>query len=403
MLWTEKHRPKVLEDVVGNEEAKIELLKWILNWEEGKRSKPGVLLTGPPGIGKTTVVHALANEFGFHVIELNASDFRTSQRIYEKVGYVTHTATLDSFIGNKNISKRIILFFDEIDGIDPKADTGGLKAVIDIANRKEVPVLAAANVPDPVSHKELLKTFKVIEFKLLTPRQIILLLKNIVLSENLLISDESLKKIAYNSRGDARLAVNMLQEFTAGVELDYISSPLENLPFDILMKRLNSSNFLAEIKSLLKSNSTQMEDVFYTYFNMILKSISIGFEEKIRLLEECSKLDTIFGLINKKRHFYMLRYIMLLLPWLIYSANRAGVVYDGRIPEYRLRLFIFNRNKRGELSSLYETYLKGRLHASYRKFILYVFPLICFYLNKDEFPSLVKYCKNTIRISTLNR
>ena len=403
MLWTEKHRPKVLEDVIGNEDAKIELLKWILSWEGGKRSKPGILLTGPPGIGKTTAVHALANEFGFHVIELNASDLRTSQRIYERVGYVTHTMTLDSFTGDKNINKRVILFFDEIDGIDPKADTGGLKAVVDIANRKEVPVLAAANVPDPVSHKELLKSFKVVEFKPLTPRQIILLLKNIALSENLSISDESLNKIAYISRGDARLAVNMLQEFTAGVKLDYISSPLENLPLDILMKRLNSSNSLAEIKSLLKSNSTQIEDVFYIYFDMILKSISIRFEEKIRLLEECSKLDTIFGLINKKRHFYMFRYITLLLPWLIYSANRAGVVYDGRIPEYRLRLFIFNRGKRGELSSLYETYFKGRFHFSYRKFVLYVFPLTCFYLDKDEFPSLVKYCKNTVGIYPLNR
>ena len=398
MLWTEKYRPKLLEDIIGNEEAKVELLKWILNWEKNKKSAPGVLLTGPPGIGKTTAIHALANEFNFHLIELNASDFRTAQKIYNKVGYVTHTVTLDSFSKDKAVSKRVILFFDEIDGIDPKSDTGGLKAVIDIASKRQIPIFAAANVPDPVAHKELLKTFKIIEFKNLTPRQIILLLKRIVLLENSSVDDEILKKIAYNARGDARLAVNMLQEAVAGVELEYLSPPMENLPLDVLMKRLNSSNSLTEIKNLLNSNSNQIEDVFYNYFDMILKSGNIKPVDKVRLLEECSKIDILFGLINKKRNFRMLRYITILLPWLIYSANRSGVVYDGRIPEYRLRLFIFNRNKRQELSSLYETYFKGRIHSSYRKFILYTFPLVCFYIDEKEYSSLNKYCKSKMKI-----
>lgn len=393
MLWTEKYRPKVLEEIVGNEEAKLELLKWVVGWQRGVRKDLGVLLTGPPGVGKTTAVYALANMLGFHVVELNASDYRTAQKIYAKVGYLTQSNTLDSFTpGGRRLN--ILLFFDEIDGIDPKADYGGLKAVLDIASRREIPVIAAANVPDPVSHKELLKNFKVIEFKPLTPRHIILLLKRIVMLEGLDISEETVRKIAGISRGDARLAVNLLQEAASGIEIDIISTPMENLPFDILMKRLSSSISIVEIRNLLNSNSNQIETVFYTYFDMILKSGLIDIKEKIRLLRECSKLDILFGRMNRKRRFFLFKYISTLLPWLIYSANRVGVVYDGKIPQYRLRLFIINRGAREELKSLYSTYLKGRLHCSYRKFVLEFFPMICGYLREDEFPSLVKLCKS---------
>ncbi len=393
MLWTEKYRPRVLNEIVGNEEAKRELLKWIVDWQRGVRDNPGVLLTGPPGIGKTTAVYALANELSFHVVELNASDYRTAQSIYAKVGHLTQSNTLDSFTSGGG-RRNILIFFDEIDGIDPKADTGGLKAVLDIASRKEVPIIAAANVPDPTSHKELLKSFKVIEFKPLTPRQITILLKRIIAAEGLSIPDEVIDKIIRSSRGDARLAVNLLQEAAAGVDIDFVSTPMENLPFDILMKRLSSSISITEIRNLLSSNSNQIEDVFYAYFDMILRSGSISLGEKIRLLREWSKLDILFGRMNKKRYFSLFRYINMLLPWFIYSANRAGAVYDGRIPQYRLRLFILNRGAREELNNLYNTYLKGRLHCSYRKFVLEVFPYVCGYLKGDEYPSLTKLCKS---------
>jgi replication factor C large subunit len=393
MLWTEKYRPKNLEEIVGNEEAKRQLVEWIINWYKGGVGEDGCLLTGPPGIGKTTAVYALANQFNLHVIELNASDYRTAQKIYEKVGYVGRSYTLDTYSGRDK--KNILLFFDEIDGIDPKADTGGLNAVLDIASRREVPVIAAANVPDPASHKELLKSFRVIQFRPLTPRQIIILLKRIALLEKLSIDEDIFRKIAEICRGDARLAVNMLQESALGLEPESLAAPMENLPFDVLMERLSGSISINEIKTLLNSNSRLMEDVFYTYFDMILKS-GINFDDKRRLLSECVKLNILFGRINKKRHFILFKYLNTMLSYLIYSANRAGVVYDGKIPLYRLRYFVINRSLREELHSVYDTYLRGRLHCSYRKFITEVFPLLCSYVEFDEskYPNISKLCRS---------
>ena len=74
--WVEKYRPVFLEDVVGNTET-VERLKIIA--KEG--NMPHVIISGMPGIGKTTSVLCLARQllgesYKEAVLELNASDER---------------------------------------------------------------------------------------------------------------------------------------------------------------------------------------------------------------------------------------------------------------------------------------------------------------------------------------
>ena len=74
--WVEKYRPIVLDDIVGNTET-IERLKIIA--KDG--NMPHVIISGMPGIGKTTSVLCLARQllgdaYKEAVLELNASDER---------------------------------------------------------------------------------------------------------------------------------------------------------------------------------------------------------------------------------------------------------------------------------------------------------------------------------------
>jgi len=83
-IWLEKYRPIKFEDVIGNKGA-VDILKT----HATAGTFPHLLLSGPPGCGKTTVVHCLAREhLGEHYeagcIELNASDDRGIDVVREK-------------------------------------------------------------------------------------------------------------------------------------------------------------------------------------------------------------------------------------------------------------------------------------------------------------------------------
>jgi replication factor C subunit 2/4 len=76
MPWVEKYRPVILDDIVGNTET-IERLKIIA--KDG--NMPHVIISGMPGIGKTTSILCLARQllgdaYKEAVLELNASDER---------------------------------------------------------------------------------------------------------------------------------------------------------------------------------------------------------------------------------------------------------------------------------------------------------------------------------------
>ena len=83
--WIEKYRPLHLQDVVGNEEAVGRL-----NAIAEMGNLPNIILTGPPGTGKTTSVLCLARQMlgdavGDAVLELNASDARGIDVVRSKI------------------------------------------------------------------------------------------------------------------------------------------------------------------------------------------------------------------------------------------------------------------------------------------------------------------------------
>ena len=68
-IWVEKYRPKTIDDCILPESTKKTFKEFLKKGEI-----PNLLLSGPPGIGKTTVAKALCDELGVDCYVINGSD-----------------------------------------------------------------------------------------------------------------------------------------------------------------------------------------------------------------------------------------------------------------------------------------------------------------------------------------
>lgn len=206
--WTVKHKPISLAEIIGNAEAIQKLVDWIKSWEKGVPKKRAAFIYGPPGVGKTATVEALAHDYGMELVEKNASDYRTEDAI-------NHFAGLASQYGSLFGGKRIILL-DELDGITGTSDRGGVKAITEITKTAQCPIVMTANSAYDPRFSNLRTYCLLIEFKKPAAGEVAKHLKRICELEGVQADESALKFIAQRSGGDVRSAVNDLQALGQG-------------------------------------------------------------------------------------------------------------------------------------------------------------------------------------------
>jgi len=260
-LWVEKYRPRKITDIIGNEEAKAAFTEWL---KQKHRTRKAVLLYGPPGVGKTTIVQAAANEFGFKVIEMNASDARSEKAINAVAKPATSFLALDTFSSE---SKGNILFMDEVDGIAGNEDRGGVSAIVRIVEESRIPVIMAANNLDLEKLRPLKRVSTLIRFQQIRTPLIIVMLRKICQKEHIEAEFEALERIAQNSGGDVRSAINDLQSLAEPSraltlqDTTILSYRNKDLSMDETLRGYFSAKSLLEAANLLNRSSVDYDDL----------------------------------------------------------------------------------------------------------------------------------------------
>ncbi|KAK3902431.1 replication factor RFC1 C terminal domain-containing protein [Staphylotrichum tortipilum] len=160
-LWTTKYAPTQLNQICGNKANVERIQAWLRNWPKArkwdfqKRGADGmggyrsIIISGPPGIGKTTAAHLAAKLEGYDVIESNASDTRSKKLVENGVSDILNNTSLMGFFAGDGKSvdagkKKIVLVMDEVDGMSA-GDRGGVGALAKFCKKTEVPLILICN------------------------------------------------------------------------------------------------------------------------------------------------------------------------------------------------------------------------------------------------------------------
>jgi len=237
-LWVEKYRPLSSKNVIGQQGDRSNMNKlkiWLRDWNSNhlssngkKGSKPNqqyygndngswakcALLSGPPGVGKTTTAYLVSKELGFDVVEMNASDTRSKKMLTGSVADTLNTTSVASMMGKGNencgVTSKRVLLMDEVDGMAGNEDRGGVAELIQLLKTSKVPVIAMCNDRQHQKIRSLANHCFDLRFQRPRVEQIKAAMMSVCFKEKIQIKPEALTELIVGCGQDVRQVLHHL-------------------------------------------------------------------------------------------------------------------------------------------------------------------------------------------------
>ena len=391
--WTEKYRPKSLSDVVGNPKAVGELKAWAESWNMGKPSKRAVVLMGSPGVGKTTSAEALANDMGWGILEMNASDQRTGDAIRSVAlrGAYSNTFGDDGDYLSTTEGGRKLIVLDEADSLFGNADRGALPAINELIKATKQPVILIVNDFQALSRKSSAIKNDTLQISFLKPSSISMskVLKRIASTEGISITDDAVKAIADNASGDLRAAVRDLESVAMG-KTDIRLGDTENLTGRVVRKSMY--DLMASIfkKSDAMGSRLLIRDIDEEPSYVLLwLDENMPYEyshhsDLMRGYEKLSRADIFLGRVSRRQYYGLWSYASDTMTAGVCTA-RVTDRYGGgrfRFPGYLMKMSRAKNIKALKASTCQK--LADHLHTSTKRVAMDVIPPLKLMLVNDS-------------------
>ncbi|XP_075050897.1 replication factor C subunit 1 isoform X2 [Mixophyes fleayi] len=289
LLWVDKYKPTSIKAVIGQQGEQScanKLLRWLKAWHQnhsaedkkpaGKYNKFGgkddgssfkaALLSGPPGVGKTTTAVLVCQELDYSYVELNASDTRSKNSMKEVVAESLNNTSIKGFYSgtSKSVSTKHALIMDEVDGMAGNEDRGGVQELITLIKHSKIPIICMCNDRNHQKIRSLANYCFDLRFQRPRVEQIKGAMMSVAFKEGLKIPPPAMNEIILGANQDIRQVLHNLSMWCASskaLTYDEAKSSANNAkkdikmgPFDVVRKVFSSGEETAHMTLIDKSD-----------------------------------------------------------------------------------------------------------------------------------------------------
>ncbi|KTF92849.1 hypothetical protein cypCar_00034753 [Cyprinus carpio] len=239
LLWVDKYRPRSLKNLIGqqgDQSCANKLLRWLQNWHKhhsgitkapAKFGKFGskddgsgfkaALLSGPPGVGKTTTAALVCEELGYSYVEMNASCTRSKNSLKEVIAESLNNTSIKNFYtgASQTVSSKHVLIMDEVDGMAGNEDRGGIQEMIGLIKQSKIPIICMCNDRNHQKIRSLANYCYDLRFQRPRVEQIKGAVMSIAFKEGLKIPPPALNEVILASNQDIRQVLHNLSMWSA--------------------------------------------------------------------------------------------------------------------------------------------------------------------------------------------
>uniref|UniRef100_A0A8C2FZY0 Replication factor C subunit 1 n=1 Tax=Cyprinus carpio TaxID=7962 RepID=A0A8C2FZY0_CYPCA len=282
LLWVDKYRPRSLKNLIGqqgDQSCANKLLRWLQNWHKHHSAKFGkvgskddgsgfkaALLSGPPGVGKTTTAALVCEELGYSYVEMNASCTRSKNSLKEVIAESLNNTSIKNFYSgaSQTVSSKHVLIMDEVDGMAGNEDRGGIQEMIGLIKQSKIPIICMCNDRNHQKIRSLANYCYDLRFQRPRVEQIKGAVMSIAFKEGLKIPPPALNEVILASNQDIRQVLHNLSMWSAKDKVmtyDQAKADANNAkkdmklgPFDVCRKVFASGEETAHMSLIDKSD-----------------------------------------------------------------------------------------------------------------------------------------------------
>lgn len=329
-ILNEELRPRTFDQVFLIKEDRTKIQAWADSWDSGKPEKRGLILAGPPGLGKTSIAYALSNSKGWDIIEINGSEGRTEDFIKRTIGMFSLYKDLT---WDEEGSRKKAGLIDEADNIYERStkggtgESGGYRAIVDILKNTSIPIIITMNDFANFRYRKgsnaatIINLCEVVEIKKIFSRKGGTEYRNIVTTLTTRILEVSsrlglrpqrvtLEKIIEGDLPDIRASINDAEAYVLSQSESLISAgnrDEQSIIWDTLSGIFHRDNYSDNVSLIDSSDSDSGQILLWISQNVFSQAKNL--ESALDAFDYISVIDQMNWFAHRYNYYRMLVYV----------------------------------------------------------------------------------------------